>query len=101
MSSSDSKLLIFAKQEANQAIAFENSGQYHQAINKYTRAADILMQFLRFNKNPIMQSNVQKYVEEYINRAKVLKAKVGGKGLDPHQHLKDHQDHLQTIQDRK
>jgi len=78
MSSSDSKLLLFAKQEANQAIALEKAGQYNEAINKYQRAAEILIQFLKFNKNPIMQSNIQKSVEEYINRAKALKSKTGG-----------------------
>ena len=78
MSSSDSKLLLFAKQEANQAIALEKAGQYNEAITKYQRAAEILIQFLKFNKNPIMQANIQKSVEEYINRAKSLKSKTGG-----------------------
>ncbi|MFX1258353.1 MAG: AAA family ATPase, partial [Promethearchaeota archaeon] len=81
MSSSDSKLLLFAKQEANHAIEFENIGKYHQAINKYERAAEILIQFLKFNKNPIMRQTVQKSAEDYIERAKVLKAKVSGHPL--------------------
>ncbi|TFG24720.1 MAG: AAA family ATPase [Promethearchaeota archaeon] len=79
MSSSDSKLLLYAKQEANQAITFENAGKFHQAINKYERAAEILIQFLRFNKNPIMRQNVQKSAEDYISRAKILRLKVSGK----------------------
>ena len=79
MSSSDSKLLLYAKQEANQAITFEKAGQFHQAINKYERAAEILIQFLRFNKNPIMRQNVQKSAEEYISRAKALRVKVSGR----------------------
>ena len=79
MSSSDSKLLLYAKQEASQAITFENAGKFHQAINKYERAAEILIQFLRFNKNPIMRQNVQKSAEDYISRAKILRLKVSGK----------------------
>lgn len=79
MSSSDSKLLLYAKQEADQAITFENAGQFHRAINKYERAAEILIQFLRFNKNPIMRQNVQKSAEDYISRAKILRLKVSGR----------------------
>jgi vacuolar protein-sorting-associated protein 4 len=79
MSSSDSKLLLYAKQEATQAIALENAGKFHQAINKYERAAEILIQFLKFNKNPTMQVTVKKSAEDYINKAKFLKMKVGGR----------------------
>ena len=79
MSSSDSKLLTYAKKEAELAIAYENAGKYHEAINKYEQASEILIQFLKFNKNPIMRQQVQNSVEEYINRAKGLKLKVGGR----------------------
>jgi len=79
MSSSDSKLLLYAKKEAELAIAYENAGKYHEAINKYEQASEILIQFLKFNKNPIMRQQVQNSVEEYINRAKGLKMKVGGR----------------------
>jgi len=81
MSSSDSKLLLYAKQEASQAIALEKAGKYHQAINKYERAAEILIQFLKFNKNPMMRTTVEKGVEDYINQAKFLKMKVGGRSV--------------------
>ena len=81
MSSSDSKLLIYAKKEAEEAIALDNAGKYHQAMNKYQRAAEILIQFLRFNKNPIMRQNIEPRVEEYLNKAKVLKARLGGKPI--------------------
>ena len=79
MSSSDSKLLTYAKKEALDAIALQEAGKYHQAINKYERASEILIEFLKFNKNPIMRQSVQKSVEEYINQAKILKVKVGGR----------------------
>ena len=81
MSSSDSKLLLYAKQEASQAIALEKAGKYQQAINKFERAAEILIQFLRFNKNPIMQQSVKQKAEEYINQVKVLRMKVGGRSV--------------------
>lgn len=79
MSSSDSKLLTYAKKEALDAIALQEAGKYHQAINKYERASEILIEFLKFNKNPIMRQSVQNSVEEYINQAKILKIKVGGR----------------------
>lgn len=81
MSSSDSKLLIYAKKEAEEAIALDNAGKYHQAMNKYQRAAEILIQFLRFNKNPIMRQNIEPRVEEYLNKAKILKSRLGGKPI--------------------
>ena len=78
ISSSDSNLLKYAKKEAEDAIAYENAGKFHQAMNKYQRAAEILIQFLRFNKNPIMRQNIEPRVEEYLTHAKVLKARLGG-----------------------
>ncbi len=79
MSSSDSKLLLYAKKEAELAIAYESAGKFHEAINKYEQASEILIQFLKFNKNPIMRQQVQNSVEEYINHAKGLKMKVSGR----------------------
>ena len=79
MSSSDSKLLMYAKKEAELAIAYENAGKYHEAINKYEQAAEILIKFLKFNKNPDMHETIQPKVEQYINRAKSLNVKVGGR----------------------
>ncbi|MBD3254052.1 MAG: AAA family ATPase, partial [Candidatus Lokiarchaeota archaeon] len=78
MSTSDSKLLTFAKQEASDAVALDRAGKYHQAINKYQRAAEILLQFIKYNKNPNLQKICKKSIEEYINRAKILKAKTTG-----------------------
>ncbi|MHA1293724.1 MAG: AAA family ATPase [Promethearchaeota archaeon] len=78
MSSVDSKLLQFAKKEATEAVAFDNAGKYQQAINKYQRAAEILLQFLKFNKNPNIIQRFQESINEYINRAKFLKSKIGG-----------------------
>lgn len=79
ISSSDSKLLVLAKKEAEAAIVLDNAGNYQQAINKYQRAAEILIQFLKFNKNPIMAQNIEPRVEEYLNKAKILRARLGGR----------------------
>jgi len=79
MSSSDSKLLVYARKEAEEAIAYENAGKFHQAMNKYQRAAEILIQFLKFNKNQIMLQQVEPAVQEYLNKAKYLKVKLGGR----------------------
>ena len=78
MSSVDSKLYQFAVQTAKEAVTLDNQGKYRQAINKYQRAAEILMQFMKYNKNPQMRMLCQKNIEEYVDRAKVLKSQLGG-----------------------
>ncbi|MFW9989810.1 MAG: AAA family ATPase [Candidatus Odinarchaeota archaeon] len=78
MSSVDSKLYQFAVQTAKEAVALDSQGKYRQAINKYQRAAEILMQFMKYNKNPQMRMLCQKNIEEYMERAKVLKSQLGG-----------------------
>ena len=78
MSSVDSKLYQYAVSTANEAVALDNQGKYRQAINKYQRAAEILMQFMKYNKNPQMRMLCQKNIEEYIDRAKILKSHLGG-----------------------
>jgi vacuolar protein-sorting-associated protein 4 len=78
MSSVDSKLLKFAVKEANEAVELDEKGQYRQAINKYQRAAETLIQFVKFNKNPTMTERAQKQIEQYLERAKLLKAHLSG-----------------------
>ncbi len=78
MSSVDSKLYQFAVQTAKEAVALDSQGKYRQAINKYQRAAEILMQFMKYNKNPQMRMLCQKNIEEYMERAKILKSQLGG-----------------------
>ena len=78
MSSVDSKLYQYAVQEAQAAVALDEKGQYRQALNKYQRAAEILIQFVQFNKNPIMIRKCHDQIEQYINRANVLKAHLSG-----------------------
>ena len=78
MSSVDSKLYQYAVQEAQAAVALDEKGHYRQALNKYQRAAEILIQFVKFNKNPIMIRKCHDQIEQYINRANVLKAHLSG-----------------------
>jgi len=78
LSSVDSKLYQYAVQEAQAAVALDEKGQYRQALNKYQRAAEILIQFVQFNKNPIMVRKCHDQIEQYINRANVLKVHLSG-----------------------
>jgi vacuolar protein-sorting-associated protein 4 len=78
MSSVDSKLYQYAVTTAKEAVALDNQGKFRQAINQYQRAAEILMQFMKFNKNPQMRMLCQKNIEEYVGRAKLLKSHLGG-----------------------
>ena len=78
MSSVDSKLYQYAVREAKEAVALDGQGKYRQAINKYQRAAEILMQFMKYNKNPQMRMLCQKNIEEYVERAKILKSQLSG-----------------------
>ncbi|MFX1433464.1 MAG: AAA family ATPase [Promethearchaeota archaeon] len=78
MSSVDSKLYNYAVQEAQDAVKYDEAGRYRQAINKYQRAAEILIQFVKYNKNPMMIRKCQDQIEQYVNRALVLKAHLSG-----------------------
>jgi len=72
MSSSDSKLFQFAMQIANEAVALDRAKNYSDAVKKYTRAAEVLLEFMKFNKNPNLKQLCQDKMTEYINRAKAL-----------------------------
>jgi len=78
MSSVDSKLYQYAVEEAQAAVRLDEGGRYRQAINKYQRAAEILIQFVKYNKNPIMIKRCQEQIEQYVSRAQVLKAHLSG-----------------------
>ena len=78
MSSVDSKLYQYAVKEAQEAVALDGQGKFRQAINKYQRAAEILIQFMKYNKNPQMRALCQKNIEEYVNRATILRSHLSG-----------------------
>ncbi|MFX1303743.1 MAG: AAA family ATPase [Promethearchaeota archaeon] len=78
MSSVDSKLYQYAVKTAKEAVALDNQGKLRQAINMYSRAAEILMQFMKYNKNPQMRMLCQRNIEEYVDRARILKSHLSG-----------------------
>ncbi|GAB4322811.1 MAG: hypothetical protein Kow0069_27710 [Promethearchaeota archaeon] len=73
MASTDSKLFKFAIQLAKQAVVADQGNRTREAIEKYTRAAEILLEFLKFNKNPRLRALCEEKIQEYINRANMLK----------------------------
>jgi len=78
LSSVDSKLYQYAVQEAQAAVELDENGHYRKALNKYQRAAEILIQFVQYNKNPIMVKKCHEQIEQYLYRANVLKAHLSG-----------------------
>ena len=78
MSSVDSKLYQYAVQEAQAAVELDEKGHFRKALNKYQRAAEILIQFVKYNKNPIMVRKCHEQIEQYLERANVLKAHLSG-----------------------
>ena len=78
MSSSDSKLLTYAIKEAEQAVNLERQGQLQQAMNKYIRAAEILIEFVKYTKNQIMKQRCEDKIVEYMERAKQIQYSLGG-----------------------
>jgi vacuolar protein-sorting-associated protein 4 len=78
LSSVDSKLYQYAVQEAQAAVELDEKGHYRQALNKYQRAAEILIQFVKYNKNPIMVRKCHDQIEQYLDRANVIKAHISG-----------------------
>ena len=86
MSSFDSKLYQYAVEEAKQAVILDRQGKFQQAINKYQRAAEILIQYMKFSTNAEMKKLCQKNSENYIQRAKILKSHISGhrpRGISP------------------
>jgi vacuolar protein-sorting-associated protein 4 len=78
LSSVDSKLYQYAVQEAQAAVELDENGHYRKALNKYQRAAEILIQFVKYNKNPIMVRKCHDQIEQYLERANVLKVHLSG-----------------------
>lgn len=79
MSSSDSKLFKYALQEASQAVALDQVKKYKEAKVKYIKAAEILLEFMKYNKNPNLKQTCSEKVHEYLTRAKQLQGKRKGK----------------------
>ncbi|MHA1273970.1 MAG: AAA family ATPase [Promethearchaeota archaeon] len=79
----NSKLWEYATKEANEAIKLDEQGKYNQAINKYLRASEIILQFIKFSKNEKLNRELKSRMEEYMERAKILKARLSGKRGKP------------------
>nr|MDO8112454.1 ATP-binding protein [Candidatus Sigynarchaeota archaeon] len=77
--SSNNKLFTYAMDAAQQAVNFDRQGMVEEAFEKYMRAAESLLEFLKFNKNKKLQKIVESRMEEYLARAAYLKKKITGK----------------------
>jgi len=78
MSAFDSKLWQYATKEANEAVALDSAGKFQEALNKYVRAAEILVQFIKYNKNPTLVQKCELKIAEYMDRAKLIKSRLSG-----------------------
>jgi vacuolar protein-sorting-associated protein 4 len=70
------KLYQFALEKAIEAVKCDNNEEFHKAMNLYQQAAEILIQFMKFNKTPMLQRICEEKVREFIDRAKAIKARL-------------------------
>ena len=73
MSSTDSKMLKYAKQIASQAIALDRAKNYREATANYIKAAEILVECTKYTKNVNMKQMWSNKATEYLDRAEELK----------------------------
>ncbi|MBD3351039.1 MAG: AAA family ATPase, partial [Candidatus Lokiarchaeota archaeon] len=73
--SSNSKLFQYAQQIASEAVVLDKNKRFKEAAKKYTRAAEVLLEFTKFNKNQNLNQLCQEKIKEYINRADSLNKK--------------------------
>lgn len=76
MSDNQSKLFRYASQMAAEAVALDKARKYKEAARKYTRAAEVLLEYIKFNKNQNLNQTYQEKVKEYIARADKLNKKM-------------------------
>jgi vacuolar protein-sorting-associated protein 4 len=72
MSNTDSQLFQTAIKLAQEATALDNAKKFEEAYNKYLAAAESLMEFKKFNKNPKLVQLAEQRANQYIQRAKIL-----------------------------
>ncbi|MCP4761002.1 MAG: ATP-binding protein [archaeon] len=70
--SSNLNLFQYAIQEAKQAVALDHAKKYKEARIKYVEAAEILLEFMKYNKNPNLKQLCNNKIGEYIERARQL-----------------------------
>jgi vacuolar protein-sorting-associated protein 4 len=72
MSSANSVLFQTAMKKAEEAVKLDKAGQKQEAGQLYQEAAQALIEFMKFNKNPKLQALCQEKANSYIKRAKEL-----------------------------
>jgi vacuolar protein-sorting-associated protein 4 len=72
VSNTDSELFQTAIKLAQEATALDNAKKYEEAYNKYISAAESLLEFKKFNKNPKLVQLADQRANQYISRAKIL-----------------------------
>ena len=79
--SANNKLFNYAMDAAKQAVNYDRQGLVEEAFEKYMRAAETLLEFLKYNKNKKLKQIVDARMEEYLARATYLKRKIKGKTI--------------------
>ena len=63
-------------EKITQAVNYDNEGKYPEAIAAYKDGCKILIDSLRFEKNPYVVKNLNEKIASYIDRAEKLKKQV-------------------------
>lgn len=74
-----SRLLQYASQIAKEATKLDREGSYKEAIEKYVKAAEILLKLSKLTENPKLQTIYYQRAKEYVERSKELKSYLKGK----------------------
>ena len=74
-----SRLLQYASQIAKEATKLDREGSYKKAIEKYVKAAEILLKLSKLTENPKLQTIYYQRAKEYVERSKELKNYLKGK----------------------
>ena len=70
----NSSLLAKTMAMANEAVAHDTAGRYHQALRLYVTSLDHFDVLLRHERNDAMRTRIRAKVTDYLTRAEVLKA---------------------------
>ena len=69
----ESKLFKFASLTAKEAVELDCAKKYNKAIVKYVKAAEILVEFMKYNNDPGLKQVIKEKINAYFLRAKQLK----------------------------
>ncbi len=76
------KYFQVASAKAKEALDLEEAEDFKTAKAKYIEAAEILMEFLKLNKNMTIQKLCEDRIESYIKRAKHLSEAIGDDSVE-------------------